>query len=77
MERGEVNKVEKQRKAKVMSFEDLERAQAEVVIEDARKTEKETKKAAKEVINVVGARTRRRGSCRRPKTCGRNRKNAA
>jgi hypothetical protein len=61
----------------VLSFEDLERAQAELVIKDAKKTEKEAKKAAKEAKNVVSARTRGRGSCCRPRTSGRKRKNAA
>ena len=42
-----------------------------------KRTAKEAKKATKEATIAVSARTRGRGSCRRPKTCGRKRKNAA
>jgi predicted RNA-binding protein len=49
MERGEVNTVGEQRKAKVLSFEDLERAQAEaeLVIKDAKKSRKRLKRLLK------------------------------
>jgi aspartate carbamoyltransferase catalytic subunit len=44
-------------KAKVVSFEDLERARVKCVVKDAKKTEKEVQKAAKEAKNVASART--------------------
>jgi hypothetical protein len=59
----------------MMSFESLERARPERIAKNANKTEKEARKTAKEVKNVASARTRGRGSCRRPKNMRSAKKN--
>lgn len=64
-------------KAKVMSYEDLEKARAARAVKDAKTAEKKARKAAKEARNVASAAPEAEEAVTGKKTRGRKRKCAA